>query len=122
MEDGETLIGFQNTRRFINTKREETTMKCQCIVIDYPSKVMIQRKGALQTPEKKMVYNITRITSLRPVLLRFPRRNLSDGATTENLWNFMMLLFRVAGKSNIYFLTAVRLDAVLTPREAHSLC
>ena len=47
-----------------------------------------------------------------------------DGARVEYLWKFMMLLFKVAGKTK-YGLAAARLHAqlhsLLTPREAHSL-
>ena len=47
-----------------------------------------------------------------------------DGARAEYLWKFIMLLFKVAGKTK-YALAAARLHAqlhsLLTPQEAHSL-
>ncbi|XP_078356450.1 uncharacterized protein LOC144641297 [Oculina patagonica] len=47
-----------------------------------------------------------------------------DGARLERLWKFMMLLFKVSGKTK-YALAAIRLhaqlNAMLTPREAHCL-
>ena len=47
-----------------------------------------------------------------------------DGARAEYLWKFMMLLFKVGGKTK-YALAAVRLHAqlhaLLTPQQAHSL-
>ena len=47
-----------------------------------------------------------------------------DGGRVEYLWKFMMLLFKVSGKTK-YALAAVRLHAqlhaLLTPKEAHSL-
>ena len=47
-----------------------------------------------------------------------------DGARAEYLWKFMMLLFKVSGKTK-YALAAARLHAqlhaLLTPQEAHSL-
>lgn len=47
-----------------------------------------------------------------------------DGGRIEYLWKFLMLLFKVCGKTK-YALAAIRLhaqlNALLTPREAHSL-
>jgi len=47
-----------------------------------------------------------------------------DGARIEYLWKFMMLLFKVCGKTK-YALAEIRLhaqlNALLTPREAHNL-
>lgn len=47
-----------------------------------------------------------------------------DGSRLERLWKFMMLLFKVTGKTK-YALAAIRLHAqlnsLLSPREAHSL-
>ena len=46
-----------------------------------------------------------------------------DGGRTEYLWKFLMLMFKVCGKTK-YALAAIRLNArlnsLLTPREAHS--
>lgn len=47
-----------------------------------------------------------------------------DGGRMEYLWKFLMLMFKVCGKTK-YALAAIRLhaqlNALLTPREAHSL-
>ncbi|XP_068693691.1 uncharacterized protein [Montipora foliosa] len=47
-----------------------------------------------------------------------------DGSRLERLWKFMMLLFKVTGKTK-YALAAIRLhaqlNAILSPSEAHSL-
>lgn len=47
-----------------------------------------------------------------------------DGSRLERLWKFMMLLYKVTGKTK-YALAAIRLhaqlNAMLTPREAHCL-
>lgn len=47
-----------------------------------------------------------------------------DGNRLERLWKFLMLLFKVTGKTK-YALAAIRLhaqlNAILSPREAHSL-
>lgn len=46
------------------------------------------------------------------------------GSRLERLWKFMMLLFKVTGKTK-YALAAIQLhaqlNAILSPREAHSL-
>lgn len=47
-----------------------------------------------------------------------------DGSRLERLWKFMMLLYKVSGKTK-YALAAIRLhaqlNALLSPREAHSM-
>ena len=85
------------------------------------------QKEAHQIQEMKMAYLNYALNIVKSgLLLRGFQDAISegDGGRIEYIWKFLMLMFKVCSKTK-YALAAIRrhaqLNALLTPREAHSL-
>lgn len=103
-----TNAGIQHARKYISMKRGVITMNSMFMESEFNSKV---QTGAHQIQERRLAYSTT-------------TTRWGDGRRTEYIWKFLMLLFKVCGKTK-YALAAIRLhsqlNALLTLREAHSL-